>query len=153
VTNARHSLRNRHRSKGCNTLTEDRKVNTAPMATEGLCQAFEQERTGKQATIHVSTLRPAPNIFPMPTHTPHDAPPTFQRHPVALRRVRIQQSASQLTSGIIHNNVQRANQILTQQPLQGDIQRQWTQRINPLNIPDLQRSAQNKYELKCCDHT
>jgi len=67
----------RHRSKGCNILIEDRKVNTAPMAIEGLCQAFEQKRTERQATIRVRTLRPAPNILPMPTHTPHDAPPTF----------------------------------------------------------------------------
>jgi len=76
-----------HRSKGCNTLTEDRKVNTAPLAIEGLCQAFEQERTERQATICVRTLRPAPNTLPMPTHTPLDAPPTFQRHPITLRRV------------------------------------------------------------------
>jgi hypothetical protein len=34
----------RHRSKECNTLTEDRKINTAPLAIEGLCQAFEQEK-------------------------------------------------------------------------------------------------------------
>ena len=66
----------RHRSKGCNILIEDRKVNTAPMAIEGLCQAFEQKRTERQATIRVRTLRPAPNILPMPTHTPHDAPST-----------------------------------------------------------------------------
>ena len=63
-------------SKGCNTLTEDRKVNTAPMAIEGLYQAFEQERTERQATICVRTLRPAPNILPMPnTHrTTHPQP-------------------------------------------------------------------------------
>ena len=79
-----------HRSKGCNTLTEDRKVNTAPMAIEVLCQAFEQERTERQATICVRTLRPAPNVLPMPTHTTHATPPTFQRHPVTLRRMRIQ---------------------------------------------------------------
>jgi len=89
------------------------------VAIKGLFQAFEQERTEKQATIRVRTLHPAPNILPMPTHTPHNAPPTFQRHPVTRRRVRIQQSASQPTPGIIHNNVQRSNQMLSQQPLQG----------------------------------
>ena len=52
-------------------------------------------------------------------HTPHDAPPTFQRHPVTLRRLRIQQSACQPTPAIIHHNVQRFDQILSQHPLQG----------------------------------
>jgi len=140
-----------HRSKGCSTLTEDRKVNTAPMAIEGLCQAFEQERTERQATIRVRTLCPTPNIIPMPTHTPHNAPPTFQRHPVILRRVRKQQSASQPTPGIIHNNVQRANQILSQQPLQGhhteamDTEEQPTKNIRP--------AAVGSEQIKCCDHT
>jgi len=43
------------------------------MAIEVLYQAFEQERTERQATIRV---RPAPNILPMPhTHrTTHPQP-------------------------------------------------------------------------------
>jgi len=84
----------RHRSKGCNILTEDRKVKTAPLAIEGLGQAFEQERTERQATIRVRTLRPAPNTLPMPSHTQTARrTPNLQRHPVTLRRVRIRQPA------------------------------------------------------------
>jgi hypothetical protein len=51
--------------------------------------------------------------------------------------VRIQQSASQPTPGIIHNYVQRANQKLSQQPLQGyyteamDTEEQPTKSIRP----------------------
>jgi len=52
---------------------------------------------------------------------------------------------------IIHKNVQRANQILSQQPPQGyhtetmDTEEQPTKNIRPA---DLQRSVQNKYDLK-----
>jgi hypothetical protein len=56
----------RHRSKGCNALNENRKVSTAPVAIEGLCQACEQERTERQATIRVRT--PCPSSQCLHTH-------------------------------------------------------------------------------------
>ena len=62
--------------------------------------------------------------------------------------VRIQQSASQPTPAIIHNNVLRVNKFCHNSPYKDTTQRQWTQRSNPLKISDLQWSVQNKYDLK-----
>jgi hypothetical protein len=136
-----------HCSKGCNTLTEDRKVNTAPMAIEGLCQAFKHERTERQATVRVRTLRQTPNILPMP-HTACRTPSLSKTPCNSLLDgwgYSNQLASPPLTSYTIMSR--EPTKSCHNSPYKDIIQMQWTQRSNPLKISDLQRSVQNKYNL------